>query len=855
MRRMTIITCQALLALCVLTRTVPAQEPQTGAPPFVAPAATEGAPINNTAPNTPDASSTSSQDAATPPTFPATLSPQGTAPDAATPETTPTQPEPGASTTGQPAAIDSGTGAGAIPAIPLDLPPPTPSTTASAAAPSTLIPSNAVSVTVAQMGQPQGIILSGGQLQAGINFTLPSDQVITSAQLNLNLKVSPDMAARNATLQLMMNGQPLGTVPLGASDSNISTYQLEIPAALVVSSNNVSFKINDGDALLCLRDLSDKYQVTIMPDTRLDLEGQQLNIGADLSHFPRPFFDAMQMTPTTLTFAFPATLMPEQVSAAAIVASWLGIQADYRGIDFDVLRDKLPEKNGILFGKPGDIIGGLTLPDTPTPILQIVDNPGNPVYKLLLVIGNNDQQLRAAASRLTRGDFNVQSPFMPVDIQTIPTSKPYDAPRWIATDRPVRLVELMRQDQSLTVSGIWHEPLRVAFRAAPDLFLWDGETIPMKIGYRFPSETWIDDERSYLSMTFNGTFLRNLPVNKQGLLEMLWHKLGGDARQESANVPLEPYLIYGDNQLSLYFNIETKEAAPCSVLLNNNIKSRIDEDSWIDLSKTQHFALLPNLSYFVGASFPFTRLADFSQTVLLLPETPSESEVSTLLDLAARSGIATGMALYHNRVMFGLPSGGANLAYLNQSDVLVVSTLEQNAFNRSLLAQSPFTVNEHTFGVRKPTLWQTAQRYLEGDWTASGVDADRYFSSNEAWRGFISFRSQWDPSRIVVMAIGSNGDQISRLHTDLNLPRINAGIRGDVAIITDENGVRSFRVGQQFPSGQMPWYMMVVWYANQHSGLLALVGLAFSLIIGLSLYSILKRRAHKRLNPQDYDRE
>lgn len=823
MKRMTVKACQVLLALCVLTRTVPAQEPQPVAPDFTAPAAT---PVETPAPQP---SFSPAPDATTPSDLPATLSPEGAAPQTGTSEATP------------------------VPAIPLDLPPPT-QTTDNAAAPQ-LVPANTVSVTVAQMGQPQGVLLSGGQLQAGINFTLPSDQVITSAQLNLNLKVSPEMAARNTTLQMMMNGQPLGTVPLGTSDSNISSYQLEIPAALVVSSNNISFKINDGDALLCLRDLTDKYQVTIMPDTRLDLEGQQLNIGADLSHFPRPFFDAMQMTPTTLAFAFPTRLLPEQVSAAAIVASWLGIQADYRGIDFDVLRDKLPEKNGILFGKPGDTIGGLTLPDTPTPILQIVDNPGNPVYKLLLVIGNNDQQLRAAASRLTRGDFNVQSPFMPVDVQTIPTSKPYDAPRWIATDRPVRLVELMRQDQSLTVSGIWHEPLRVAFRAAPDLFLWDGDTVPMKIGYRFPSESWIDDERSYLSMTFNGTFLRNLPVNKQGLLEMLWHKLGGDARQETANVPLEPYLIYGDNQLSLYFNIETKEAAPCSVLLNNNIKSRIDEDSWIDLSKTRHFALLPNLSYFVGASFPFTRLADFSQTVLLLPETPAESEVSTLLDLAARSGIATGTALYHNRVMFGLPSGGANLAFLNQSDVLAVSTLEQNAFNRALLAQSPFTANEHTFGVREPTMWQTAQRYLEGDWTASGVDADRYFSSNEAWRGFVSFRSQWNPDRLVVMAIGSNGDQISRLHTDLNLPRINAGIRGDVAIITDENGVRSFRVGQQFPSGQMPWYMMVVWYANQHSALLALLGLAFAIVIGLSLYGLLKRRAHKRLNPQDYDSE
>ena len=226
MKRMTFKACQVLLALCVLIRTVPAQEPQPGTPDFTAPAA----------------------DAAAPSDMPATLSPEGAAPQTDTPDSTP------------------------VPAIPLDLPPPTQAADSAPAAPQ-LIPGNAVSVTVAQMGQPQGVILSGGQLQAGINFTLPSDQVITSAQLNLNLKVSPDMAARNATLQLMMNGQPLGTVPLGTSDSNVSNYQLEIPAALVVSSNNISFKINDGDALLCLRDLSDKYQVTIMPDTRLDLEG------------------------------------------------------------------------------------------------------------------------------------------------------------------------------------------------------------------------------------------------------------------------------------------------------------------------------------------------------------------------------------------------------------------------------------------------------------------------------------------------------------------------------------------------------------------------------------------------------
>ena len=96
-----------------------------------------------------------------------------------------------------------------------------------------------------QMGMPDGIILSGGQNQGGASFTLPSDQVVTHAQLMLDVKVSPEMASRNATLQLMLNGQPLGTLPLGADGEEISHYQLDIPAALMVSSNNLSFKYAD----------------------------------------------------------------------------------------------------------------------------------------------------------------------------------------------------------------------------------------------------------------------------------------------------------------------------------------------------------------------------------------------------------------------------------------------------------------------------------------------------------------------------------------------------------------------------------------------------------------------------------
>lgn len=716
-------------------------------------------------------------------------------------------------------------------------------------APPVAIPSAVNSLTLAQMGMPEGVSLSGGQLQGGADFTLPGDQVVTSAQLMLDVQVSPEMATRNATLQLMLNGQPLGTVPLGAAGDDVSHYQLDVPAALMVSSNNLSFKINDGDAQQCLRDLSDKYRVVIRPTSRFTYEGQQLDIGADLSQFPRPFFDSMQMTPASVAVSFPARVSADTVSAAALVSSWLGIEADYRGISFAALRDRLPEKNGIVIGHPGEQIGGLTLPQGSKPQLKIIPNPANPVYKLLLIVGNDEAGLRAAAWRLTRGNFAQQTADQQVEPQTIPVSKPYDAPRWITTSRPVKISELLRKDQSMTVSGVWHEPLRVAFRAAPDLYLWDGETIPLQIGYRFPSEGWIDDRTSRLSVTLNNTFLRNLTMNKQGILESLWHRLGGDARQEQYTIPLEPYMIYGDNQLSLYFNVVPKENAPCSVLLNNNIKSRITDDSWIDLSHTRHFSLLPNLSYFVGASFPFTRLADYSQTVLLLPEQPSEMQIATLLNMSARSGNATGTALGNNRVVLGIPSGGANLEYLRQRDVLAVTGLEQKTFNQDLLAGSPYHVSDNTLGVRIPTLWQKTKRWLLGDWATDDLDADRYFSSNNAWRGFVSYQSPWNSDRLVVVAIGSSDDQLARLYGDLNSSRINAGIRGDTAIITNENAVRSFQVSSQFPSGQMPWYMMAIWYANQHSGLLAILGLIATTLIGLALTSMFRRHARKRLHP------
>ncbi len=224
------------------------------------------------------------------------------------------------------------------------------------------------------MGMPDGIILSGGQRQGGVSFTLPADQVVIHSQLSLAVRVSPEMASRNATLQLMLNGQPLGTLPLGADGEDVSHYQLDIPPALMVSSNNLSVKINDGDTLQCQRDIHDTSRVTVLPTSHFSWESQQLNISDDLSHFPRPFFDSMQMTPADIAVAYgPSRRRTSSRRGADLLLA--GYPADYRGIAFSALRDRLPERHGIVIGHPGEQVGGMMLPETDKPLLRIIANP------------------------------------------------------------------------------------------------------------------------------------------------------------------------------------------------------------------------------------------------------------------------------------------------------------------------------------------------------------------------------------------------------------------------------------------------------------------------------------------------
>ncbi len=706
-------------------------------------------------------------------------------------------------------------------------------------------------ITLNDMGAAEGFTLSGAQLQSGVVFTVPHDLAVTGSKMTIVLRTNTEPAAENYNLQLMLNGQPLGSLPLNKTGPGGDAYAMDIPASMITDINNLSFNITNGndmtgEGLSCVNNLPKSFKVRILPSSSFEYTGLWLDTGRSLANFPKPFFESQQMNEPILPMAFSATPPPAAVGASAIISSWLGALSGYRGTRFNVLLNQLPEKNGFLFGQPGERIGDVLIPDLNGPGLQIIDNPRNSAYKLIIISGKNEAELRQAALRLVTGPLPKEDNLR-VEPRKIIPRQPYDAPRWISIVKPTLLRSLAGNSDALVANGVYHGENHIAFRASPDLFMWDGQTIPLTLSYRFPVASWMDEKNSHLSVSMNGRFIQDLPVNRKGIVENVGHLLGIDNRQEQATVNIDPSRIYGDNQLGLYFSIKTIAGDNCQFLHASNIKSQIDPDSTIDLSHSYHFAQLPNLSYFIGASFPFSRSADFSQTYFVLPAVPTVPELETVLFFAARAGNATGIPIALARVIFGNLSELQDKSRFSDADIIAIGTMQQADFMQDILQGSPFYPNASGLDIRNPELRDRLISYAQGDWQLGHDAARRYLASLTSWRGFLSFQSGAKKDRVVVVATASDSDQLAKLYDDLKSPTINANIRGDISIISDDHKVKSFSVGPQFASGDLPDYMKIFWYARQHVLALSLLCLGVAIIIGRWFYSKLIINLTKRL--------
>ena len=203
--------------------------------------------------------------------------------------------------------------------------------------------------------------------------------------------------------------------------------------------NNLVFSVVDKKVGVIDRpQSSDKtVWVQISNTSEMQLNVRRFSVVPDLKNLPAPFFDRRDNTELTLPFVFSSAPTNEVVTSAAIVASFWGSLATYRSARFPVYVSDIPAGNAVVFTTDPDWAKRLGIDTIEGPTLAVVRNPRSATGQLLLVLGRNDEELKAAAKTLSVGSNLLSGKYAVVGDPKLTPRQPYDAPGWVSTTRPV----------------------------------------------------------------------------------------------------------------------------------------------------------------------------------------------------------------------------------------------------------------------------------------------------------------------------------------------------------------------------------------------------------------------------------
>ncbi len=691
------------------------------------------------------------------------------------------------------------------------------------------------------LGANSPIRLIGVQGEGSLPFSVRSDEEPIGGKIDLTFAYSPALIPELSHLTVLMNGEVVGNIPLPKDKSSGDTAELPINPVLIGHDNRVLFRFIGHYTLGCEDPLHSSLWLVLSNNTTITTQLQKLLLPNDLSQLPAPFYDAKDMQGLNLPFVFASKVSTSTLQAAGTVASWFGSLASYKGATFPTSLDTVPNNNAVVFATNDEKPAGLTLPDITGPTIAVVTNPNNTEAKLLLVLGRNADELRAAADTLTLGARALSGETQVVGAPDIPARKAYDAPRWVPIDRPVRFGELV-QPTDLQGSGLVPGLLTLNFRTAPDLFVWGNTGIPLDIRYRYPAGTWMNFRESRLDVSINNSYLRSLPLTKEGVVQQVKDIVSPDYVMNDETVRVPPYYVFGQNQLQFYYDLRPVKVGECQDVLPNNIQESIDPDSTIDLSKTERFASLPNLAFFANSGYPYTRMADLSDTAIVMPDQYTAKDIEAYLDLMGMMGDSTGFPAVRATVV---NANGVDKA--GDKDLLVLGSISHQPLISRWAQNSKLRVEGGHLRVGMTSALDRVYTMLDPNTQSERDRVDHLLvSQGDNLAAMIGLESPLHSGRTAIIITGSSPDKLLTVIQTFRNRQLNPLIQGDL-MIADANRVTSFRIGDEYSVGHLPTLTKLRWWLGNSPLLLILFTLIGVLIIALVAYWLLRRLAIGRL--------
>jgi hypothetical protein len=719
-----------------------------------------------------------------------------------------------------------------------------------------------VKQTLRQLGANGALTLRGADGRDGVRFNVRADEVISKATLTLSYGFSPALLNDGSQLNVLINGDVAATIPVEKVDGGKNLERIiELPVRLISDYNQLTLQLIGRTTLQCEDPTNNALWATISNKSVLELVTQAIALPNDLSLLPLPFMDQRDARALSLPFVFVGTLDNTMLEASGVLSSWFGALASGRGARFPVTMNTVPTKGHavVLVANAKPAVPGVQIAAISGPTISVVTNPSDPFGKLLLVMGRDSAELKTAASALALGGSVLSGQTAAItSVTELVARRPYDAPNWLPSDRAVKFGELSSA-QAMNVTGYDPGAIRLNLRIPPDLYSPKAAGVPIDLRYRYtPQPT---SKNSSLTVNINDQLVKSFilfPLERLTADDSLYgkvrsrvwgegtvlEKLQADETQSMVGkLTLPLTALYPRSQLQLRYQYDYIKTGECGDIVVDNMRGAIEPTSTLDISGYSHFMAMPDLRAFHALGFPFTRLADLSQTAVVLPDAPSLQEYSTYLELLGRLGESTG---YPGTAI--TVTQAEHIAKVADKDLLLVAS----GSNQPLLKQWASALPGSLGGAKRLSLsdlMYEARQFVSPDPLANARLARSEITFNSVADGalFAGFESPLKSGRSAVLIWGVEAqglrDGVSAL---IGGEGYDKQLEGSLASVRAKK-VEPLVADQSYYIGRLGWFEQTQWTLSRNLSLYVLTALAAALLLAIVAFVFLRSLAKRRL--------
>ncbi|GGA60172.1 hypothetical protein GCM10011507_09670 [Edaphobacter acidisoli] len=714
--------------------------------------------------------------------------------------------------------------------------------------------------TLTDLGVQNTIVLHGEDAHRTVRFSLPLTEHVTTAVLKLHYHFSPGLVPTISHLNVSLNGVlvttltvapppavtsqtvnvPLGNAPSGNDAADASRAErspaldatVTLPAELLARDNDLNFEFVGHYKAECEDTANSTLWSHVDTSSSIEFTGALEPLHDDLRLLPIPFYDAAVDYHPSVPIVFLSQPSEKALEAAGVVASWFGMLADSRPVQFPVSVGKIPQGNVIVLSE-----NTAALPPTlqvhggASAVIAMRDNPSDLYSKALVITGRDADELLMAARALSLQRDMLQGDQVAIKSLAMPAPRrPDDAPRWLDTEKITPIGEFT-QPGDLESDG--STPVTAYLRLPPDLYYGTIQNLGLHLRYRYNGVPLADG--STMQVSVNGGFVNAVPLPHSDKVatgpEVLVPVPVSDMRPSS-------------NTLRIKFAWRVAEDAKCRDAAASDLQGAVLKDSYLDLRGIPHWAVLPDLEIFANAGYPFTRKADLSDTAVVMPDVPGPEEMELYLALMGHFGAQTGYPVLNVGVTNaeGMAPGG--------KDYLVIGTVgDQDAIAR-LNPSLPVMVDgsglhiqdtQGFFSQFQHAWWKvrSSDRVQSGELETSGGLPDALIEA-----------TQWPArsGRSVVLVVMRDRENASGLISAFLRNSQSSDISQTVSVLHGGQ-FNSYRIGNvMYGVGSLSiWVRTHIFFANYPWAMAALIALC-CILLAVVARGVLRRRAYLRLD-------